>query len=168
MRHPRLFAVSALAVGLSLTAFAAPQRACGCVDPRPARIAEVKPAALEVVCTSRILERSPDALREEGLEHGFQFWGDWFEATARDGGLDVRPGAAGEDCRLSYLTDRAGARRVEAALTRWARSREMRRLDARRWAGAAEVGRLSWTVEVPSRSGAPYAVTVTYAPPSGD
>lgn len=167
MRHPGLLACLAV-TAFGLTAFSAPQSACGCVAPRPTTLARAAPVALDVICTAYPADRNPASVREEAMEHGFDYWGEFSEIETRDGGLEVRPGARpGDACALEALTDAAGARRLETALSRWARSRSMRRQAARHWTGGEDVGALDWSVS-PAAGDRPAVVAVTYRPPSGD
>ena len=168
MRHPSLFAASALTLGLSLTAFAAPQSACGCGPLLPRSVAKAVDPALSVLCTAYPAGRAEDSVRAEATEYGFAYWGTFSEFETAEGGLEVRPGAQpGDACALEAMVDRGGAGRIEQALTTWARTQGMRRETSRRWS-SVEAGRLEWTVERGGPGRMPDVVRVTYAPPSAD
>lgn len=168
MRHRSLFAASALTVGLSLTAFAAPQSACGCGPQLPRSVAKAVDPALSVLCTSYPAGRSEDSVRAKAREYGFAYWGAFSEFEAGEGGLEVRPGARpGDACALEAVVDRGGAGRIQQALEAWAREQGMRRDASRRWS-SAEAGRLEWTVERGGPGRMPDVVRATYAPPSSD
>lgn len=168
MRHRALFVAPALTLGLSLTAFVAPQSACGCGPQLPRSVAKAVDPALSVLCTAYPAGRAEDSVRAEAREYGFAYWGTFSEFAAGEGSLEVRPGARpGDACALEAMVDGGGAGRIELALTTWAREQGLRREAPRRWS-SAEAGRLEWTVERGGPGRMPDVVRVTYAPPSGD
>ena len=168
MRHRSLFFASTLVLGLSLTAFAAPQSACGCGPQLPRSVAKAIDPALSVLCTAYPAGRSEESVRAEATEYGFAYWGAFSEFEAAEGSLEVRPGARpGDACALEAMVDGGSAGRIESALIAWAQEQGLRRAALRRWS-SVEAGNLSWSVARGGAGRMPDVIRVTYAPPSGD
>lgn len=167
MRHPPLVVTAAL-VAFGLGGFSAPRPVCACGSSRPATLAAAAPVALEVICTAYPGDRSETSVREEAMEHGFEFWGEFSEIAVRGGSLEVRPGARpGQPCGLRFMTDAGRRRSVERALEAWARRQGLSRQGPRDWK-AAGAGRLSWSTTPGVRGGAPDVIDAVYQPPSDD
>jgi hypothetical protein len=138
---------------------------------RPRSVAQAAPIALEAICSISPAERSADSLRADAAEHGFQYWGDFFEFQGRGGSVDVRPGPTGlEPCSLEFMLDFDQAEAVDAALRRWADRQGLQPgmegpvdgLTARRRDGPG--GLLSWTVTPSAVADEPSLIDVHWDP----
>lgn len=89
-------------------------------------IADAVAPALEAICTIGFGMRETSSLQADAAEHGFSFWGDFFEAQAEGGTVDVRPGGhAGEPCGLEFMVNHDRGDAIDRALSDWARGQGM-------------------------------------------
>ena len=141
-----------LLAALTVAACAGGPRDC-CAPTNLRDITDAVPAALEGVCTIGFGMRETESLRADAEEHGFGFWGDFFESRTTGGVVDVRPGGhAGEPCHMEFMVDHDRGEAVDRALTAWAVDQGMTAprgqtiidgVGHRAYAGA--VGSLEWS-----------------------
>ncbi len=150
----RLIPTAAIAATLFASACATTLDDCDCEAAGPAAsIVEAVPLALEAICTISPGARDADSLRADASEHGFEYWGEFFEYAGPDGTVDVRPGPdAGDPCKLEFMVDHNRGQAVDRALTAWATNLDMTgarspatgsTVASRAYAG--EAGALAWT-----------------------